>query len=535
MRAHLGLFTSSHQASSRVPIQPQTSSKPKLSIAKAAKSDIFSLNWSNKTHSRLRKRRKILPTVDMDNGDQTADVGTWFSSLVHDQWVKLPISGHRPPGRYKHAAAVVGERLYISGGSRNGRHLSDIQVLDFTHCTWSSLKLPACPSAAQSEYDSLVQVFPATSGHHMIVWGQKLLILDGNSKYSSYVTVRFLDPETQQCGVMETIGELPVARMGESVALSGSKLIMFGGEDTHRKLLNDVHILDLDTMTWKKVATTQNPPSPRYDHATAVHAERYFLIFGGCSHSTCFNDLYALDLDTMEWSQPETRGDYVSPRAGHSGITVNGNWYIVGGGDNKSGALDTLVLDMTKLVWSVVTTVDLRHPLASEGISISFALIYEDQYLVAFGGYNGNYNNEVLVMRHKLKESARPKIYQSQAAAAAAASVAAAYAIGSGKQLDSIKMSVSVAEVQDGFSDNGNIKDAKRLLQSSLAQVKEENSMLKGKIDEINSNHDELSKVFADDYSSSLVPILQLVMILNGPCPFLGICFCSGSIDSREI
>lgn len=47
-----------------------------------------------------------------------------------------------------------------------------------------------------------------------------------------------------------------VARMGESVALSGSKLIMFGGEDTHRKLLNDVHILDLDTMTWKKVAAT---------------------------------------------------------------------------------------------------------------------------------------------------------------------------------------------------------------------------------------------------------------------------------------
>lgn len=30
---------------------------------------------------------------------------------------------------YQHAAAVVGERLYISGGSRNGRHLSDIQVL----------------------------------------------------------------------------------------------------------------------------------------------------------------------------------------------------------------------------------------------------------------------------------------------------------------------------------------------------------------------------------------------------------------------
>lgn len=31
-----------------------------------------------------------------------------------------------------------------------------------------------------------------------------------------------------------------------------------------------------------------------------------------------------------------------------------------------TGALDTLILDMTKLVWSVVTTVNPRDPLASE-------------------------------------------------------------------------------------------------------------------------------------------------------------------------
>uniref|UniRef100_A0A803N7P4 Acyl-CoA-binding domain-containing protein n=1 Tax=Chenopodium quinoa TaxID=63459 RepID=A0A803N7P4_CHEQI len=368
----------------------------------------------------------------MDNGDQDVDVGTWFSNLLHDQWVTVPVAGRRPPGRYKHAAAVAGERLFISGGSRNGRHLSDIQVLDFTNTTWSSLKLPAASSAAEN--DSLVQVFPATSGHHMIVWGQKLLLLDGHSKYSSCVTVLILDLETQECGVMETIGEIPVAREGESVTLVGSKLIVFGGEDIHRKLLNDIYILDLDTMTWNKVEATQNPPSPRYDHAATVHAERYLLVFGGSSHSTCFNDLYVLDLETMEWSQPETRGDYVSPRAGHSGITVHGNWYIVGGGDNKSGALDTLVLDMTKLVWSVVTSVKPRDPLAR-------------------------------------------------------------------KQLDSTKTENTEVEgagqKQDGFSGTTSVKDAKRLLELSLAEVREENSKLKGKIDEINSNHEELSKELA--------------------------------------
>lgn len=39
----------------------------------------------------------------------------------------------------------------------------------------------------------------------------------------------------------------------------------------------------------------------------------------------------------LEWSLPQIQGDLVSPRAGHAGITINDSWFIVGGGDNKSG------------------------------------------------------------------------------------------------------------------------------------------------------------------------------------------------------
>lgn len=46
-----------------------------------------------------------------------------------------------------------------------------------------------------------------------------------------------------------------VARGGQSITLVGSKLLMFGGEDRNRKLLNDVHILDLETMTWTALET----------------------------------------------------------------------------------------------------------------------------------------------------------------------------------------------------------------------------------------------------------------------------------------
>lgn len=39
----------------------------------------------------------------------------------------------------------------------------------------------------------------------------------------------------------------------------------------------------------------------------------------------------------MEWSRPKQQGEIPSPRAGHAGVTVGENWFIVGGGDNTTG------------------------------------------------------------------------------------------------------------------------------------------------------------------------------------------------------
>jgi hypothetical protein len=39
---------------------------------------------------------------------------------------------------------------------------------------------------------------------------------------------------------------------------------------------------------------------------------------------------------SMDWSWPKMQGTLPTPRAGHAGVTIGENWYIVGGGDNKS-------------------------------------------------------------------------------------------------------------------------------------------------------------------------------------------------------
>ncbi|KAL0557241.1 hypothetical protein IC582_005765 [Cucumis melo] len=433
------------------------------------------------------------------------DVDSWQWGLAFDQWVALPVSGSRPPARYKHAAAVVDQKLYIVGGSRNGRYLSDVQVLDLSNLSWSSVKLQMSPGVENSDGNgSLVEALPPTSGHSMVKWDKKLIVLGGNLKGSSdRILVHCIDLETHTWSVMETAGNIPIARAGHSATLFGSKIIMFGGEDSSRKLLNDIHILDLETLTWDEVETKQSRPAPRFDHTAALHAEHYLLVFGGCSHSAFFSDLHVLDFHTMEWSQPQLQGDLVTPRAGHAGITIDENWYIVGGGDNKNGCPETIVLNMSKLSWLALTSVKQREPLASEGISISLATIDQEKYLVAFGGYNGKYNNEVFVMRPKPRDSSRPKIFQSPAAAAAAASVTAAYALAKTEKLDfsMIEDGVSNGRQQNHSQPNGAIeleaiREEKAKLDLTLSEVQSENSKLKQEIDEVNSTHAELSKEF---------------------------------------
>ncbi|XP_058077218.1 acyl-CoA-binding domain-containing protein 6 isoform X2 [Magnolia sinica] len=420
------------------------------------------------------------------NGPSTTVMGTeevdsyyniWDSLLLaYDQWVALPISGQRPSARYKHAAAVAQEKLYVTGGSRNGRYLSDIQVLDLRTLTWSMVKPHPDPNLDLKGDSNSQEILPASASHSLVKWGNKLLVVAGHSKEpSDTVTVRSIDIETHRCCVEKTSGEVPVARGGQSVTLVGSRLIMFGGEGISRKLLNDLHILDLETMRWDIVQTTQTPPAPRFDHTTAIHAERYLLIFGGGSHSTCFSDLHVLDLETMEWSQPQIQGEEVTARAGHAGATIDENWYIVGGGDNKSGASETLALNMPKLIWSVVTSIKGRDPLASE----------------------------VFVLKPKPRDSSKPKLFQSPAAAAAAASVKAAYVLTTMTTNKPYVMNaddVTSREIitgtspQDFTSDINAITTEKKTVESALTEIRLDNSRLKGDLDEMNNTHAELSK-----------------------------------------
>uniref|UniRef100_A0A0C9S8L2 TSA: Wollemia nobilis Ref_Wollemi_Transcript_4240_2379 transcribed RNA sequence n=1 Tax=Wollemia nobilis TaxID=56998 RepID=A0A0C9S8L2_9CONI len=437
----------------------------------------------------------------------------------YDSWVALPSSGRRPVARYEHAAEVVQGKMYVIGGNHNGRYLNDIQVLDLKTMMWSKIEPKLDPDCPSNEA-ALQALLPPCAGHSLIRWGTKLLAVAGHTKEpSDTVTVRAFDTEKHTWSILESHGKAPLARGGQSVTLVGSSLVIFGGEDSRRRLLNDLHILDLKTMTWDAIETVGTPPEPRSEHTASVHADRYLLIFAGGSHSTCFSDLHVLDLQSMEWSQPEQPDDLLTPRAGHAGVTIGERWYIVGGGDNKRGVSKTLVLNMPKLVWSVVTTVEGRTPIASEGLSLVSTSVNGDDILIAFGGYNGRYNNEIQILKRSHKVIQRPKILESPAAAAAAASVAAAYAVPpvpvptmNGTMVPNFMDDVHESKVREIRMDNpkldpvhqrsdetrertmATLKAEKEDLETKLLRVQAENSSLSQGLTEAQTTHEELIK-----------------------------------------
>lgn len=313
-------------------------------------------------------------------------------------WATVSPSGNRPRARYYHAAAVIGRKMLVVGGDSDLGMLNDVQQLHLGKLTWSCLGAGSSSNAALSKTKSVQQI-PACRGHSLIAWGKAVLLITGETDPpNEKVTVWSFDIEKECWSIIEAKGEIPVARIGQTVTRAGSVLILFGGEDIKGRKLNDLHMFDLKSAMWLPLHATGTVPSPRAKHVAAMYDDRFLLIFGGASKSKVLNDLYALDFETMEWSRLKTRGASPGPRAECASVLLDDKWYISGGECNGTGCLETLMLDVTRMTWCVVATSNIGSPSASQGFSMVIAQRKERVFLVAFGGKRPGPANEVQVL-----------------------------------------------------------------------------------------------------------------------------------------
>ncbi|KAL0388750.1 UNVERIFIED_CONTAM: Dynein regulatory complex subunit [Sesamum radiatum] len=318
-----------------------------------------------------------------------------------ENWMVLSISGEKPTPRFNHAAAVVGNKMVVVGGESANGLLEDVQVLSFDRFSWTmaSSKLYLSPT-------SLPLKIPACKGHVLVPWGKKVLLIGGKTEpVSDRVSVWAFDMEAECWSPIEAKGDIPVARSGHTVVRANSVLILFGGEDTKRRKLNDLHMFDLKSLTWLPLHCTGPRPSARSNHIAALYNDKMLFIFGGSSKSRTLNDLYSLDFEAMVWSRIKTRGFHPSPRAGCCGALCGTKWYITGGGSKKKRPAETLIFDVLKFEWSIAVSSPPSSITTNKGFSLVLVQHKERDFLVAFGGTKKDPSNQVEVLIMEKVES----------------------------------------------------------------------------------------------------------------------------------
>ena len=122
---------------------------------------------------------------------------------------------------------------------------------------------------------------------------ENIFIQKENEKFESFFNTTQFTWE----GISAT-GEAPKSRKGQSMVISDTFLVIFGGRDLDDKYYNDVQMFDLQEKTWTTVTPIGAVPTPRAGHSAVIRGTTMW-IFGGGSDAGYLNDLYSFDIDTV--------------------------------------------------------------------------------------------------------------------------------------------------------------------------------------------------------------------------------------------
>ncbi|KAK6487907.1 host cell factor 2 isoform X1 [Huso huso] len=269
-------------------------------------------------------------------------------------WRKVnSFSGPVPRSRHGHRAAAIRELLIVFGGGNEGI-AEELHVYNTVSKQWF---LPAVRG----------DIPPGCAAHGFACEGTRILVFGGMVEFGKYSNSLYelqasrwlwkkLKPKPPRNGVP------PCPRLGHSFTLFGNKCYLFGGlandsDDPNSNVpryLNDFYELELQAVSgvkgWNIPEIKGTAPSARESHTAIIYSSKgsyspKLYIFGGM-RGYRLGDLWQLDLETMTWTLPETKGPSPLPRSLHSANVIGNKMYIFGGwipilmNEDKSSAFD---------------------------------------------------------------------------------------------------------------------------------------------------------------------------------------------------
>jgi hypothetical protein len=187
-----------------------------------------------------------------------------------------------------------------------------------------------------------------------------------------------------------------------NLCLGGDQIVFFGGMviDANKgrsRATNEVWMLDVAAIRWRKLEPTGTPPTPRSSHSATLVHEHTLVVLGGVADNISSGECHLLDLAPLAtggvssgvptWTQVGPIGHGPGPLYGHTAL-VN-PWYddslLVFGGRTVGGGSDgaTWRFDMKDHAWALERTTGQGAPPGSPFGHCSL-LVYG--WMVVFGG-----------------------------------------------------------------------------------------------------------------------------------------------------
>ncbi|XP_022723296.1 tRNA wybutosine-synthesizing protein 2/3/4 [Durio zibethinus] len=241
----------------------------------------------------------------------------WLLNTVKNEWRLLDCTGRAFAPRHRHAAAVIGSKIYVFGGLNNETIFSSLNVLDTNTLTWEEL-------VVQGERPR------ARHSHSMVAYESKLFMFGGYSGEKALGDLYSFDIQTCLWKAEKVGGRSPHARFSHSMFVYKNYIGIIGGCPV-RQHCQELALLDMRNLVWKHV-TLYSMDKEMFVRCTANVVHDDLIMVGGGAACYAFgtrfsepmkiNLLPLLSLDDHD-SSPKIGENQVNKQ--EEGMMGNGN------------------------------------------------------------------------------------------------------------------------------------------------------------------------------------------------------------------
>jgi hypothetical protein len=216
------------------------------------------------------------------------------------QWTDTESRGSPPMKREGHSAVSLDNMLIVFGGCYLDKQcFNDVHVYFSTKHLWVPVKTVGLPPAERE-------------GHTATMVGDHMFIYGGSSQMGYLGDVFVLKTSLASTGSGEELVMAwgrpdvnlglesgPLGREGHTETLVDNRIFYIGGY-TEKGFTNELLVLDTALMSWEQPRVSSLKPPAREGHSASLYNERIY-IWGGFTDGGCLQDLWILDTNTLAW------------------------------------------------------------------------------------------------------------------------------------------------------------------------------------------------------------------------------------------